>query len=374
MPNELDGDFDQSEVGFIEQLTEDQAIDPDAPDADLLSELGLELGVDDAVLPEDEPLPDEPEPDIEPKNKPKSPDELPDADDESVPDEEPEDEPEPEPAPEPRGAQKRIRDLIAQRNEAQLQAQQMQAEFNQQTRAMLQQQAAQMQQQFQHQAAQMQEQLQIQQRQLEMLQGNRQEEAEKDLPFVERFKLQTIREARAAVAEERSQELAALRAEFDAYRQQQEQAAAAAESRARYEYFGRQTDRAMREVLFEGLPDEFVAEHGAEFRDALLSIVASKNVDPIDAAKYLRRTFDLTHAARLQSPAKRQAAPQRGPDGKFQKQKPAAKRGAQSVPPTPAPGRRVAKDNRRPSWDQLQAAGYHDYVEWMEDGSPIISK
>jgi hypothetical protein len=349
--NSTAGQIDHSEAGFLEEMAMGGVGNDDALPPELAEELG-EIEEGDVDNLEVSPEPNDGITDVigsladrQKKLEGEEPEEGVDL----LGTEPVSDEPE-----EPQGrANKRIQQLVQDNKQIRDDYQKFQAQSQQQMQSWAQQQA----QQYQLQMGELQRQNEIQTRQLELLQGRRRDEEESELPYVEKFKRQLLREAEQIADQKMSVREQTLRAEIDAIKQENAQRQQVQRQQQTLAHFEGEVEHALDAVFGEDLT--FLGEENRPgLRDAVLSWIAAKEVLPMQAAQAVRKMYDLFHAGKLKS-------------------KTVAPTAQKKVPPKNVPrvsgGRRPATRGARPSWNAIQAAGYGNSIEWLADGSPDLS-
>lgn len=245
-----------------------------------------------------------------------------------------------------RGAQKRIKELVQQRNEVREQMSAMQAQYQQQ----MQQVQAQMQQQANAQQQALAQQNELLQRQLQMAEAKRQAEVEESLTPMEQLKRDIQRETLAQAQQGWQSQYQQLQGQFEAQQQAQQEAQVQAEKQARYQYYDNQSREVLKTQIFEGYEDTETKDIEAPMQEMLLSYCAAFGLEPKDAAPRFKKLLDAHVNAKLKA---RSAV-----SGK----KVAASR---KVTKSAQPGRKPAGGTAKPSWAELKEQGFEDYLEWQ---------
>lgn len=332
--------FDESEVGILEDSANDTA--PEAPvDEGLLQELAVAEFPD--AFGEGPSQPGAQSLDAEPE-----PAEAEAEGDEEVPEGTDEEPAETEEAPESQGrASRRIQQLVEQNKTIQAQAEQQLQAQQRQMYDYMEQMRAQYDQQMQQVVGQYQA----------LLQSQQAREEEQQLDEVGKFKKGLMTETDQLVAERVNAALAPLQQQMQAQQQAQMQAQQRAEQKARLDNFTAQASRAREQVLMQGISDAFGDDDNSILDDMLLSYVAATNMPPDQAAMRFRGMLDKLYAARIKGQSKSSVKPK-----------------GQVPPPPASSGKRSATQAYRPSYSALTNAGYSDFIEWRDDGSPRLDE
>jgi len=308
----------------------------------------------EAALAEDEPSEEEaPESEAEADSE----DESAKADEEEESEEEEEEEEEGQPEEKPAGANKRIQQLVSKRKELESKLEQQTAQFNAYAQQ-VQTQFQQLQQQKESQQSEITQKLmesnQLLAKQIEMLTGRRKEEEEANLSEVDHYKLQVERaaEQRAMAAVD------SLRAEMKEAERKRSEEISHINTQAQIRQLSQNVTSARNAIIFEGLdPKEIDPEQGKVFDDAIMALVAARNVTPQQAAAYLRKSQEMLSQVRQKSAVKTVSKKKKAGGTKL---------------PVGASRQAVKNTGGYPAWDLVRKAGYSSYLDWKADGAPPL--
>jgi hypothetical protein len=266
--------------------------------------------------------------------------------------------PEPEQAPveETPRAQKRIQRLSGDVKGLKEQLAQQQAYYQQQMGQLMHQQ-----QQGQQASRDAQrQQLEHQQRQLELLQGQRQKEDYAKLSPMDQLKADILREAGQSSSQQVNGQLAQLREELDQERQARSKQLEESQRQARYDFYTKQTQEAVSNVLFENVAPEDRKALADEAEEMTLAYAGAYEIQPEEAARRLKTYIQRTALAMIKN--------QTSKKGK-------QVRKSRAVPKTAPGGRRSTQASKMamPSLAQLRKAGYDSHIDWIAANEPPVS-
>jgi len=251
-------------------------------------------------------------------------------------------------APVAKGAQKRIRQLVEERNTVADELRASRAESQRALQAM--------QYQFQQQQQAMQERYeQIEREKYHVEAERREQEAYAKMSLAEQLKFDAVKRARGEMAPE----MQAMEQRFQAELQRRDNAARQAQEQwkrqERIAKLDREATDAMSSVLFRDVDPADVATVKDDFMDIFLAYAGGKGEYPKDAAPKFRKVLERVALAYTKSKSKA---------SKAQVEK-STKAGPSSGSMSRSPSSNGAK-SKKPSWDELQAKGM-DYIDYAAD-------
>jgi DNA repair exonuclease SbcCD ATPase subunit len=253
-------------------------------------------------------------------------------------------------------AQKRIQELNKRAKDAETRLAAKEAEFQAQVQA----QAAQQQAQFQAQMQAIAQQNELLQRQLELAQSKRNLDEDAHLTPMERYEKNILEKAEQRATERLKPEVEALRQKFAEQDAQRQQAMQQAEQQRSLKVFSAKADAASKQYLMRDVDTgAFAPEDQSVAGDMVLAYVAATGESPDKAAQKFKGWLDKYYQGRLQKVSKTSGT-------KIQEGQ------RMSNPLRPNSG--TVQGESKPSWDALRKHGYSNYVQWLNAGSPVLSK
>ena len=251
-------------------------------------------------------------------------------------------------------ADKRIQGLISEKKKLQAQMAERDASYQRQLQGVQHQLMAQK----QADSDAMRQQLELQRQQLALMQQQKRAEAESNLSPMEQYRRQIIQEAGETARGAVSPEVAALRDEITAMKQQRQQEAEEATRRQRYDQYNRQTTAVRDGMLLKGFAPDRAKQLAEPMDEMLLAFCTAFGVEPEAAGPQFKRYLDTyvqgvleTRASSGQKMRKGQAVPRAAPGGK----------------------RAVRGSGKWPAPDSLRKAGFDSALDWVAAGEPPIA-
>lgn len=287
--------------------------------------------------------------------------------DEEVEDEEEEDEEDEESSeeesPPPKGAQKRIQDLVAQRNEER-EARAKQEQYFQQQLQQQQQMLQQMQWQAQQAEAERQRQIEFQEEQIRLLSARDEKEALEKMDPVARYEKELVDRAYKRAEGTFRTELDELKGQLETERAQRAQAAQQhrenIERQQRYNSYDSQATAVIERDFPQAVDDPELSEM---LKEGLLTLSASYGVLPEQAASRFQNL-----AQKLAGNYAKTASKEKGKRVKEARKLPGSKRRRGSS--SDDAGGLAWK--KAPPMSKLREAGFNDPFDWREAGAPDL--
>jgi len=259
------------------------------------------------------------------------------------------------------GAQKRIQQLVAQKRELEEKSATERAQLAQYVQSLqqqVQQQSQARETEFATLVKQQHEQIALLTQQLQQISGKRQEEDDRNLSEVERFKKNVLREAESSVEKKFTGKFEELQKQFTDLQKQRESEAKAAQERLALQRLYADVAKSRTEHFFKDYDIKSVPVEVQKVTDDMITaLCAARNVPAADAAKWLHGLVEKMAEKKIAG----------GGAAKV------AKRPAGTGLPQGGTGT-AAKNGGRPSWDALKAAGYKNYLRWTEAGKPALQE
>ena len=346
------------------------AVGTNAPAMDAFEDAAEDSGVSDAILldsieqglSEEEDEEEEYAPLYEPSDDDEEEEDSSEEEDSDDEDENEEEEEAPEEEAPKSRAQKRIQALVDEKKEYQARLEAQERQFQQQ----LQHQQAIFEEQRRvaaHQEAMYRQQQEYQQRQIELLYAQEEEEFKKRDP-VAYYEQQLVEKAYQKARSETSQEIEALKQQFESYQQglqrQAREAQEAAARQERFSYYEQDTHNTINELYPDAQDDP---ELFATMEETLIAMAAAHGKLPSQVATQFQKLANSLSSNHIKSKSKSKTKGQRIKSAK--KLPGSSKRGS----PAGASG---SEAGPRPSYKALKAAGYNDFFEWREADCPPL--
>ena len=251
-----------------------------------------------------------------------------------------------------RGANKRIRDLVAERNETRQAMAAQQAQFTQQMQ--------QMQMQVQQQQAEYQRhQMELENRRLSMLESERAAREEAGLSEVEKARRKFLSDAQKEALQGIAPEIEALKQQLGQERQWRDELTRRAEQRSRFAKIDAMGKEVLEKDLLNGYDPADAAKLKEPMEEMLHAFAGAYKEYPNQVAPRFKQFLQQWYAAESKRISKTAGA-----------------RLAQGqLVPTPLPAAKTtggAAQGNWPSIGDLKRADYDNHVAWMRAGSPQI--
>lgn len=253
-----------------------------------------------------------------------------------------------------RGANKRIRDLVAERNETRDMLAKQQAEFQRQMQQMQMQIASQ-------QAAYQKHQMELEERRMKALESDRIAREEAGLSEVEKARRNFLRDAQKEALQGIAPEIDALKKQLEGERQWREQLTAKAEQKARFAKIDAMGREVLEKELLAGYTPEEAAQLKEPMEEMLHAFAGAYKQYPQQVAPRFQQFLQKWYAAESRKLSRSAGAK-------------IAQSQAVSAPLPAAKTTAGASQTNWPSLVDLKKSGHENHLAWIRAGSPGLKK